>query len=123
MKINSFPTHEKLKRKSEIDHLFKKGKWLTVENLRVIHIKSNERFSVPNHRIGVSVGKKFFKKAVDRNRIKRLLRESYRLNKTTYMEAFKEKAIVMLFLPSKEMPENFSVVETQFLNLCKKKSE
>lgn len=123
MKINSFPTHEKLKRKSEIDHLFKKGKWLTVDNVRVIHVQSSESFSVPNHRVGVSVGKKFFKRAVDRNRIKRLLRESYRLNKAIYLEAFKEKSIVMLFWISKEMPENFSVVEKQFLNLCKKKSE
>lgn len=123
MKINGFPTHEKLKRKSEIDHLFKKGKWLTVDNIRVIHVKSNENFSVPNHRIGVSVGKKFFKKAVDRNRIKRLLRESYRLNKTVYLEAFKEKSIVMMFWTSKEMPENFAVVENQFLKLCKKRSE
>jgi ribonuclease P protein component len=123
MKINGFPSHEKLKRKSEIDHLFKKGKWLTVENIRVIHIKSTESFSVPSHRVGVSVGKKFFKKAVDRNRIKRLLREAYRLNKTTYMEAFGEKSIVMIFWASKEMPAHFSVVENQFLNLCKKKSE
>lgn len=123
MKINSFPTHEKLKRKSEIDHLFKKGKWLTVDNIRVIHIKSNDNFSVPNHRIGVSVGKKFFKRAVDRNRIKRLLRESYRLNRTAYLEAFGELSIVMIFWASKEMPENFSVVEKQLLNLCKKKSE
>jgi len=123
MPNNSFPTHEKLKRKSEIDHLFKKGKWLTVDSIRVIHIKSTDSFSVPNHRIGVSVGKKFFKKAVDRNRIKRLLRESYRLNKVTYMNAFGEKSIVMIFWASKEMPETFSLVETQFLNLCRKKSE
>lgn len=123
MPNNSFPTHEKLKRKSEIDHLFKKGKWLTVDSIRVIHIKSTDSFSVPNHRIGVSVGKKFFKKAVDRNRIKRLLRESYRLNKPTYMNAFGEKSIVMIFWASKEMPETFSLVETQFLNLCRKKSE
>ena len=89
----------------------------------MMHIKSNDSFSVPNHRIGVSVGKKFFKKAVDRNRIKRLLRESYQLNKTAYMEAFGELSIVMIFWASKEMPESFSVVEKQFLNLCKKKSE
>ncbi|WP_379967121.1 ribonuclease P protein component [Epilithonimonas sp. UC225_85] len=123
MKINSFPTHEKLKRKSEIDHLFKKGKWLTVENIRVIHIKSSESFSVPSHRVGVSVSKKFFKRAVDRNRIKRLLRECYRLNKSIYIEAFGERSIVMLFWASKDMPDNFSVVEKQFLSLCKKKSE
>lgn len=122
MKTNSFPTQEKLKRKSEIDHLFKKGKWLTVDNIRVIHIKFNDSFSVPNHRVGVSVGKKFFKRAVDRNRIKRLLRESYRLNKSIYLTAFGERSMAMLFWTSKEMPNDFSAVEEQFLNLCKKKS-
>lgn len=123
MQQNSFPTHQKLKRKSEIDYLFKKGKWLTVDNIRVIHVKSNENFSVPSHRVGVSVSKKFFKRAVDRNRIKRLLRECYRLNKSKYLEAFGEFSITMFFWTSKQLPENFAEVEKQFLNLCKKKSE
>ena len=123
MKPNSFPKQQKLKRKSEIDHLFKKGKWLTVENIRVIHTRSTDSFSVPSHRVGVSVSKKFFKKAVDRNRIKRLLRECYRLNKSSYLEAFGEFSIAMFFWTSKELPESFEVVEQQFLNLCKKKSE
>lgn len=123
MQKNSFPTHQKLKRKSEIDHLFKKGKWLTVDNIRVIHVKSNDNFSVPSHRVGVSVSKKFFKRAVDRNRIKRLLRECYRLNKSTYLEAFGELSITMFFWTSKQLPDNFAEVEKQFLNLCKKKSE
>lgn len=120
---NTFPSHEKLKRKAEIDHLFKKGKWLTVDSIRVIHIKSGESFSVPNHRVGVSVGKKFFKRAVDRNRIKRLLREAYRLNKATYLEAFGDQSMAMIFWASKEMPESYAAVEAEFLKLCRKKSD
>jgi len=121
LKTNSYPSHEKLKKKYEIDLLFGKGKWLSVDNVRIIHLKSSEKLSIDSHKIGVSVSKKFFKRAVDRNRIKRLLRESYRLNKSVYTEAFGEKSIAMLFWASKDLPEHFSDVEKQFLNLCKKK--
>ncbi|SHK12938.1 ribonuclease P protein component [Epilithonimonas mollis] len=121
MKKNGYPTQEKLKKKSEIDLLFKKGKWISVDNLRIIYLHSSEKMPIESHKIGVSVSKKFFKRAVDRNRIKRLLRECYRLNKALYQEAFGEKSIAMLFWVSKDLPEHNSIVENQFLNLCKKK--
>ena len=73
-----FPREEKLKHKSEIDLLFAKGKWQTCGNLRIISIdlekKPQEGFLISNQKFGVSVSKRYFKKAVDRNRIKRLLR-------------------------------------------------
>lgn len=121
METNGYPSHEKLKKKYEIDLLFAKGKWLSVDNVRVIHLKSSEKLLIDSHKIGVSVSKKFFKRAVDRNRIKRLLRESYRLNKSTYIDAFGDQSIAMLFWASKELPNHFSVVEKQFLELCKKR--
>jgi ribonuclease P protein component, eubacterial len=122
MKINGYPFHEKLKKKYEIDLLFDKGKWLSVDNIRIIHLRPSEKLTIDTHRIGVSVSKRFFKKAVDRNRIKRLLRESYRLNKSVYIDAFGDRSIAMLFWASKDLPEHFSVVEKQFLDLCKKRS-
>jgi len=118
---NGYPFQEKLKKKYEIDLLFAKGKWLSVDNIRIIHLKSSDKLTIDNHKIGVSVSKKFFKRAVDRNRIKRLLRESYRLNKSTYIDAFGDQSIAMLFWASKELPNHFSVVEKQFLDLCKKR--
>ena len=48
--------------------------------MRLIYIKTITNSSLPNY-AGVSVSKRNFKKAVDRNRIKRLLREGYRKNK------------------------------------------
>lgn len=123
MEANRYPFQEKLKKKYEIDLLFAKGKWLSADNIRIIHLKSSDKLTNDNHKIGVSVSKKFFKRAVDRNRIKRLLRESYRLNKATYIDAFGDQSIAMLFWASKELPSHFSVVEKQFLNLCKKRTE
>ncbi len=113
-----FPKQEKLKQKNDISLLFEKGKWKTCGNLRIIYIKNEE---IPYPKIGVSVSKKFFKRAVHRNRIKRLLRESYRFHKTEYQEAFGPNSHAMIFWASKELPQNFQQVETEFLNLCQSK--
>ena len=121
-----FPREQKLKSKTEISLLFEKGKWMTCGNLRIISLdldkKPQEDISVQNQKIGVSVSKKYFKKAVDRNRIKRLLRESYRMNKEIFTEKFGTHSLSMLFWVSKEMPEKFQNIETDFLNLCKPKN-
>lgn len=58
---------------------------------------------------GVGAGKKYFKKAVDRNRIKRLTREAYRLQKETLQAALQQKAdkelrVFFIFI-GKEMPQ------------------
>ena len=120
MKPQGYPSEEKLKKKKEIDLLFSKGKWSSVDDIRIIFLKSSEKHTIESHKIGVSVSKRYFKKAVDRNRIKRLLREAYRLNKPSFFEAFGDKCFAMLFWVSKEKPEHYKNVEQQFLNLCKK---
>lgn len=116
------PKKEKLKHKKEIGVLFEKGKWITCDNLRIITLnldqKPQEDFIINNQKVGVSVSKKIFKKAHDRNRIKRLLRESYRLNKSLFVEKFGRNSLSMAFWISKEMPVHFKNVEENFLKLC-----
>ena len=120
-----FPRAEKLKHKREIDLLFAKGKWLSCGNLRIISIdlekKPQEDFTVINQKFGVSVSKRYFKKAVDRNRIKRMLREAYRLNKETFTEVFGTQTIAMIFWVSKEKPADYQSLEENFITLCKSK--
>lgn len=47
----------------------------------------------PGAQVGVTVGKRYFKKAVERNRIKRLLREAYRLQKHELVKSLQEKRL------------------------------
>jgi len=113
-----YPKAEKLKKKDEITLLFEKGKWKNSGNLRIIILKNHPDLLTENVKLGVSVSKRYFKKAVYRNRIKRLLRECYRLNKELFKECFGEKTTAMLFWVSPEMPEKFQDVEAQFIKLC-----
>ena len=116
MKINSYSQSEKLKSKTEIESLFRKGKWVTVGSLRMIYTPSES-----TTKVGVSVSKRYFKKAVHRNRAKRLLREAYRLNKASFKERFGENVNAMLFWVSPILPKSLEEVQSFYDKLCKKK--
>ncbi|MDO4763355.1 MAG: ribonuclease P protein component [Flavobacteriaceae bacterium] len=115
MKINGYPKTEKLKNKTEISLLFEKGKWFSYKDLQVISLVKED---LENQKVGVSVSKRYFKKAVDRNRIKRLLREVYRLNKKRFVETFGQNSLTMIFYKSSQKPTKFSKVEEMFIELC-----
>lgn len=115
---------EKLKSKTEIALLFSKGKWRSSGPMRIISYPlstGNEPALLKHPKIGVSVSKKLFKKAVDRNRCKRLLREAYRRNKELFSEHFGPQTLAMIFWIGSEMPVSYSEVETSFIKLCKSK--
>ena len=69
---------ERLKSRKKIQLLFTKGKSLTFAPFRVIYQIQDDASSL---QVGAAVSTRQFKKAVDRNRIKRLIREAYRLQK------------------------------------------
>jgi ribonuclease P protein component len=113
-----YPKAEKLKKDTEITLLFAKGKWRSCGNLRIIILKNHQDLQNENVKLGVSVSKRYFKKAVYRNRVKRLLRECYRLNKDLFKASFGDKTIAMMFWVSNELPEKFQDVEAEFIKLC-----
>lgn len=113
-----YPKEEKLKKENEITLLFAKGKWRSCGNLRIIILKNHPDLQSENVKLGVSVSKRYFKKAVYRNRVKRLLRECYRLNKDLFKASFGDKTIAMMFWVSSEFPEKFQDVEAEFIKLC-----
>jgi ribonuclease P protein component len=77
---HSFPKEERLHHKKLISELFSKGSSFNLYPLRFVFLKQAAPTPTPPQ-VLVSVSKKYFKKAVDRNRIKRQLREVYRQHK------------------------------------------
>ncbi len=80
---------ERLKSRKQIELLFSKGEKFSITPFRV-HYAFNE-LTNPPLQFGVGVSNKNFKKAVDRNKIKRLVREAYRLQKVALEQQVKEK--------------------------------
>jgi len=73
--------NERLHSKKLIDQLFEKGDSFFVYPFKVLSLKAETAATCPAQ-LFISVPKRNIKKATDRNKIKRLIREAYRLNKT-----------------------------------------
>lgn len=100
----SYPKSEKLKSKKLIERLFAEGQAVTVFPLRLVALDCQLEDGVLL-KVGVSVSKKRFNRAVDRNRIKRLLREAYRHNKSVlFNNIATQKALMILYIGS-EIPD------------------
>ncbi len=97
----TYSKRERLKGKKLIDELFSQGKSVSVYPLRIVYKTTNFETSVIA-KTGVSVSKKKVKLAVKRNKIKRLLREAYRLNKTTYFNNITTQYAFMILYLGKE---------------------
>ncbi len=92
---------DKLKSKKLIEQLFSGGKAVTVYPLRLIYLKT-EFDDGSKLKTGVSVSKRLHKTAVARNSIKRLLRETYRLNKPLYFNNSSASYAFMILYLSKD---------------------
>jgi ribonuclease P protein component len=76
---NSFPKSEHLCGEKRIMRLFTDGDAFIVYPFRIVYlVEENNSLNSPS--VLISVPKKRFKRAVKRNRLKRLMREAYRLN-------------------------------------------
>jgi ribonuclease P protein component len=112
---------ERLKSRKQIETLFAQGKSFSVFPVRVTYsfVPADEE---PPAQIGVTVSKRYFKKAVDRNRIKRLLREAYRLQKTELAEALRQsgKKGYLFFMYTDKDIASFDIIKTA-MNHCLKR--
>ena len=105
---------EKLKSRKLIEQLFKIGKSFSNFPFRIVYTFVTGEKAQSGVQVGFSVSTKFFKKATDRNRIKRLMREGYRLQKNSFADAVKNnnKSIAVFFIyTGNELPEYDLVFE------------
>lgn len=105
-KVNlSFHKDERLCSKKVIDKLFAEGKSIFAFPVKIVYLET----AIPSNypvQVAFSVGKKNFKKAVQRNLIKRKMREVYRLNKSKFYDEFGEKQVAVFFIfTGKTVPE------------------
>ena len=125
-------SNERLKSRKQIEQLFKEGKSFSLFPYKVYYLISPVTNSRPSYRTGsleplnsrlrfsVGVGTRNFKKAPDRNRIKRLTREAYRLRKLPLQQKIfsaNQQLNIFFIYTGKELPDHLLVKEKTVLIL------
>ncbi len=122
---NKFSKAEKLKSKVAIDLLFEKGETINVYPIKLVFIEKSILNGVVAN-TGVSVPKRLIKLAVNRNLLKRRIREAYRLNNNELKSYLKKEGIEYNFmfvynskqiLTYKEIETKIKVILTRLIEL------
>ncbi|TXD74732.1 ribonuclease P protein component [Aequorivita antarctica] len=111
-----FPKSQKLKSAKTIENLFLEGKTHSKFPIKLFFLQKED---METSLAAFAVPKRNFKSAVDRNRVKRQLREAYRLNKHI-LEEIHGKKFVMLFLFLGKVKPQYAEVEKAMVKLLKK---
>lgn len=120
---------ERLCSRKLIDSLFKGGGSRAMSGfpLRMVYAVTERHEGEPAAQILVSVPKRCFKRAVKRNRIKRLVREAYRLNKHILADALErhepQMSATMAFIYTDSHLHDYATVESRVRNLLTRLSE
>lgn len=120
MKQYGFSKQERICKRDDFRIILSKGKSVYIYPFRCVYVwEDSSSFSV---RLAVSVSRRRFKHAVDRNKIKRLVRESYRLNKHIlyqhYTDCNKSLNLLIIYTDTKIFP--FSFIEKKMIGLINK---
>jgi len=111
----TFPKHQKLKSRKDIKALFEEGKTVTKYPVKLLWLPLGQQET----KAGFAVAKRNFKSAVTRNKIKRLMREAYRLQKQEIQEG-KDKTFTLLFLYIGKDVASFKTIDKAVLGALKK---
>jgi ribonuclease P protein component len=115
----SFPKELRLTHKREIDNLFSKGSKIKSHPFIILYNKTETPLSVP-FKLLISVPKRNFKKAVDRNYLKRCIREVIRKNKESLSSENKDTTLCVAILYSFKTKLPFNELESSLLKALKK---
>lgn len=113
MKAFSYSKAEKLKSRKQLEAIFREGKSLNAFPVKVFY-QLHQQTEQPAVKAGVGVSSRNFKKAVQRNRIKRFLRECYRKEKEalhTLLQEHKYQLTVFFLYVDREMPQHLQLQE------------
>jgi len=115
----TYNKRERLKKKKLITKLFNEGRSLSEFPIKLIYLKT-EHDAPFKIQAGVSVSKRNFKKAVDRNKIKRLLREVYRKNKYLIYQSEHTKKHIFMFIYLGRKEITYNLLEEKMILLLRK---
>lgn len=115
----TYPKEEKLKSHLTINRMFTEGRSVSKYPLRLVYVPLDSSEDSVMIRMGVSVSKKYFKKAVDRNYYKRILREAYRHNKHILINRLEKPYAFMFFYQTKDRL-SFEEVRNKTIQLFEK---
>lgn len=105
--------NERLKSRKEIELLFNSGKRFSETPLKIFYLLNDS--SKPSLKMGVGISSRNFKKAVDRNRIKRQIREAWRLQKMYLEEKPRKLGLqlnVFIIYTGREIPQTKQIVDS-----------
>lgn len=121
---NTFRKGERIYKKSEMEALMKEGNSFMKSPIRTIWLLKNysSAFSL---RIAISVPKRKIRNAVDRNRIKRLMRESFRLHKHELAAHLlkKNQTLDMLLVYNGNLNPSFTEIEKKIMLILQRLKE
>lgn len=106
---NTFSKQQRLKSRKKLQEVFAARNVVFAENVKLLYLTQGGAGKV---KCGVGLSGRYFKKAVDRNRIKRLLREAYRLQQhhlNDFALQHQQKIFVFILYTGKELPEYESI--------------
>jgi ribonuclease P protein component len=124
MEKQTFTKEERLSSRKLIEQVAKEGSSFLVHPFKVISLQTEEANKFPAQ-VLMTVAKKKFPRAVDRNRIKRLMREAYRKNKHTLYNSLAEqnkKLALMLIYIGAELPE-YKLTEDKIILILQRLSK
>jgi ribonuclease P protein component len=108
---NTFKKDERISYQKEIEFLFAKGKTFITHPFRAVYVEAHP-VSGARAAVLISVPKKKVRRAVNRNQIKRHVRETYRQNKSdlhSYLEEHQSGLLIAFIFIGKELPDRDSV--------------
>ncbi|MBK9152345.1 MAG: ribonuclease P protein component [Saprospiraceae bacterium] len=117
MPDQSFNARERLKSRKLIQQLFKEGQNTFAYPLKWVYLPVEFDPDSPPVQFTVSVSKKTFKKAVDRNLLKRRIKEAYRLSKSEYIDRLKnsQKTFAVMAVYVGKTVEDYDTIQKSVL--------